>query len=56
MTLTALLLTSIPLLVVLAFAIVLARKSGAFEQRAHRKRVEELLERIAKALERDKKL
>lgn len=54
MTLTELLLTSIPLLLVLAFVVIVVRKSGAFEQRAHRQRVEELLERIAKAVERNK--
>ena len=54
MTLTELLISSIPLLVVLVVAVLMIRKTGAFEQRAHRQRVEALLERIAKAVERDK--
>lgn len=54
MTLTELLISSIPLLVALVVAVLVIRKAGAFEQRAHRKRVEELLERIAKAVERNK--
>ncbi len=51
MTTIEVLLSSLPMLVVLAIAVVLVKKSGAFEQRAHRKRVEELLERIALAVE-----
>ena len=43
----------LPLLVVLGVTILLIRKTGAFQQRAHRKRVEELLERIAIAVEKN---
>jgi hypothetical protein len=52
MNLGELVLLNLPLLLVLAFAVVLVRKTGAFEQRAHRQRVEALLERIAVAVER----
>ena len=52
MTLTELLISSLPLIVALAVAVWLIRKTGAFEQRAHRKRVEQLLERIAQAVEK----
>jgi len=54
MTLTELLISSIPLLLVLVAAVLIIHKTGGFEQRAHRRRVEELLERIAKAVERNK--
>ena len=52
MTLTELLITSIPLIIALGIAILVIRKTGAFEQRAHRQRVEQLLERIAQAVEK----
>jgi hypothetical protein len=52
MSLSELLLAVAPLVVVLAFAVLVVRKTGAFEQRAHRERVEALLERIAVAVER----
>jgi hypothetical protein len=54
MTLSELIISSIPLIAVLVVSVLIIRKTGAFEQRAHRKRVEELLERIAKAVERNK--
>ena len=54
MTLTELLISAIPLLVALAIAVLIIRNTGAFEQRGHRKRVEALLERIAKAVEKNK--
>jgi hypothetical protein len=53
MTLTDLLISSIPLLIALVAAVLIIRKAGAFEQRAHRKRVEELLERIVRAIEKN---
>lgn len=52
MTFADLMISSVPLLVALALAAVLIRKSGVFEQRAHRQRVEHLLERIAVAVEK----
>jgi Tfp pilus assembly protein PilE len=52
MTLVELLVTFIPLLIALAVAVLVIRKTGAFEQRAHRQRVEQLLERIAQAVEK----
>ena len=52
MTLTELMITSIPLLVALGIAVLVIRKTGAFEQQAHRQRVEQLLERIAQAVEK----
>jgi hypothetical protein len=36
----------------LAIVFLLIRKTGAFEQREHRRRVEALLERIAAAVEK----
>ena len=53
MTFTDLLISSIPMLIVLVGVVLIVRKSGAFEQRAHRRRVEDLLERIARAVERN---
>jgi len=53
MTLTELLISSLPMLIVLAGATLIIRKAGAFEQRDHRKRVEQLLERIANAVEKN---
>lgn len=52
MTFTELLISSLPLLVAIIGAIFVLRKAGAFEQRAHRQRVEQLLERIAIAVEK----
>jgi Tfp pilus assembly protein PilE len=47
-----LLISIVPLLVLLGVAVLVIRRTGAFEQRAHRQRVEALLERIANAVER----
>ena len=44
-------LSYLPLALAIAVGIFVVRKSGIFEQREHRRRVEELLERIAKAVE-----
>ena len=55
MTLDEVLLSSLPTLAALILGIVLVKKSGVFEQRAHRKRVEDLLERIAVAVESSSK-
>jgi hypothetical protein len=41
------------MLVAISGAIWVLRKAGAFEQRAHRLRVENLLERIAIAVEKN---
>lgn len=54
MNLGELLLLNLPLILAVAFTAVLIRKTGAFEQRAHRQRVEALLERIALAVENSK--
>jgi hypothetical protein len=51
MTLTELVLSMLPTAVALALAGVLVWRTGAFSQREHRKRVEQLLERIAVAVE-----
>jgi hypothetical protein len=51
MTLTELAISYLPMLFMLALAVVVLQKLGAFQQREHRKRVEELLERIAQAVE-----
>lgn len=54
MTLSELLTSIVPLLVLLGVAVPVIRRTGAFEQRAHRQRVEALLERIANAVEQKK--
>lgn len=54
MTLTELLISAVPLLIALVAAVIIIKKTGGFEQRAHRRRVEELLERIAKAVEKNR--
>jgi preprotein translocase subunit YajC len=43
----------LPLIISLAVMVFLIRKTGAFQQREHRQRVEQLLERIANAMEKD---
>jgi hypothetical protein len=53
MTITELLISSLPLLIAIAGTIFILRKSGAFEQRAHRQRMEQLLERIAIGIEKN---
>jgi len=55
MTLSELLLSFVPLVIALAVAVVVIGRTGAFEQRAHRRKIEELLERIATAVERRSK-
>jgi hypothetical protein len=47
-------LSLVPALVLGVGCVLMVRKSGLFEQRAHRQRVEELLERIAQAVEKEK--
>jgi hypothetical protein len=54
MTLTEWLISFLPLAAVLVVAVVMIRKTGAFEQPEHRKRVEQLLERIARAVEKNR--
>ena len=53
MSLLDLTLSFLPLAAALAVGALLVRKTGAFEQRAHRQRVEQLLERIAVAVEKN---
>jgi len=55
MTLGEVLLSFVPLFLALAVAVLVIRRTGAFEQRSHRRRVEELLERIANAVEQRNK-
>ena len=55
MNLIELLASLVPLLLALAIAVFVIQRAGIFEQRAHRQRVEELLERIATAVEQNKK-
>jgi hypothetical protein len=50
-TLTELLLSYLPLLAVFIFALVVVWKGGLLQVGSHRRRVEELLERIAIAVE-----
>jgi hypothetical protein len=45
-------LSSLPLLLAVVAMVIVVRKAGVFEQRAHRQRVEALLERIAVAVEK----
>jgi hypothetical protein len=52
MSLIELLYSLVPQLLVLAVVVAVIRRSGVFEQRAHRQRVENLLERIANAVEK----
>lgn len=54
MTLNEILLSLMPMLILGVGLVVMVRKSGIFEQRAHRQRVEALLERIAQAVEKEK--
>jgi hypothetical protein len=44
-----------PNLILIALAVVILKKSGVFQQQAHRARVEKLLERIAVAVEKNQK-
>ena len=52
MTIAEYIISWLPLLFVLVLMMVLVRKTGAFQQREHRKKVEQLLERIANAVEK----
>lgn len=52
MTFTELLFSVLPIFIAIAGAVLVLRKVGVFEQRAHRERVEQLLERIAIAVEK----
>jgi hypothetical protein len=54
MNYTDLAISYIPMALALAAMILLVKKSGALQQQEHRKRVEELLERIARAVETPK--
>ena len=51
MSMSDLLLYLFPTAITLVLAVILIRKTGAFEQRKHREKVEALLERIARAVE-----
>ena len=53
MTIAEYIISWLPLLFVLVLMMVLVRKTGAFQQREHRKKVEQLLERIANAVEKN---
>lgn len=52
MSFAEMLLSLLPMFLALAIVFLLIRKTGAFEQREHRRRVEALLERIAAAVEK----
>lgn len=52
MSFAEMLLSLLPMFLALAIVFLLIRKTGAFEQREHRRRVETLLERIAAAVEK----
>lgn len=51
MSLSELILSLLPILITLVLTVIVIRKTGLFEQRKHREKVEALLERIALALE-----
>lgn len=44
-----------PFFLILCVMVIIIRKTGAFQQRDHRKRVEQLLERIANAVEKSER-
>jgi hypothetical protein len=52
MNYTEFIVSSIPLFLALLAMVYVVKKTGAFKQQEHRKRVEELLERIARAVEK----
>jgi preprotein translocase subunit YajC len=49
------LISFLPLILVLVFVVYMIRRTDAFGQKAHRQRIEELLERIAIAVEEKSK-
>jgi low affinity Fe/Cu permease len=51
MNTTDLVLYFLPIAITVVLMVFVVRKTGAFDQRQHRKKVEELLERIALAVE-----
>ena len=51
MNLAEVVVVNLPLIIALAAMVFLVRKTGALDQRAHRQRIEALLERIAIAVE-----
>jgi hypothetical protein len=53
MSITEMIISLIPMLIVIVVMVVVVRKAGVFQQREHRIRVEQLLERIAKAVEKN---
>ncbi|HKQ26752.1 MAG TPA: hypothetical protein VJT81_20085 [Burkholderiales bacterium] len=53
MTITEYLISWAPLFLVFVIMLILIRKTGALQQRDHRKKVEQLLERIATAVEKN---
>ena len=55
MTTTDFLFSLLPLFLLATVMVIVIKKSGLFQQRAHRERVEALLERIAIAIEKDRK-
>lgn len=54
MTTNEVFLSLMPTLILGVGCVLMVRKSGLFEQRAHRQRIEALLERIAQAVEKGK--
>jgi hypothetical protein len=55
MSLAEIFLSYLPLMAAVVFMIVVVRKSGLLQLRSHRQRVEQLLERIAAAVEANNK-
>jgi hypothetical protein len=56
MSIAEVLLSLLPLVTALALGLLVIWKAGVFQQRAHRQRVEALLERIATAVESKSKV
>ena len=55
MTITEMIISLLPMLLAIVVMIVVVRKAGVFQQREHRIRVEQLLERIANAVEKNER-
>ena len=55
MTIFEFIVSYIPLIITIAIMLLIIRKAGGFQQREHRLKVEQLLERIAIAVEKNEK-
>jgi sensor domain CHASE-containing protein len=55
MSITEMIISLLPILLAIVVMVVVSRKAGVFQQREHRIRVEQLLERIANAVEKNER-